>query len=132
MGELNSDDHYIYYCGQESLRRNEVAIMVNKRVQNAVLGCNLKNDRMMSVHLQGKPFNITVIQVYAPTSNAEEAEVEWFYEDLQDLLELTATKDVLFMIGDRNAKVGSQEIPGVTGKFDLEVQNGFSSSYVWI
>ena len=89
MGEFNSDDHYIYYFGQESLRRNGVAIMVNKRVQNAVLGCNLKNGRMTSVHLQGKPFNITVIQVYAPTSNAEETEVEWFYEDLQDLLELT-------------------------------------------
>ena len=82
MGEFNSDDHYIYYCGQESLRRNGVAIMVNKRVRNAVLGCNLKNDRMISVHLQGKPFNTTVIQVYAPTSNAEEAEVERFYEDL--------------------------------------------------
>ena len=80
MGEFNSDDHYIYYCGQESLRRNGVAIMVNKRVQNAVLGCNLKNDRMISVYLQGKPFNITVIQVYTPTSNAEEAEVELFYE----------------------------------------------------
>ena len=89
MGEFNSDDHYIYYCGQESLRRNRVAIMVNKRVRNAVLGCSLKNDRMISVHLQGKPFNITVIQFYAPTSNAEEAEVEWSYEDLQDLLELT-------------------------------------------
>ena len=80
--EINSDDHYIYYCGQESLRKNGVAIMVNKKVQNAVLGCNLKNDRMISVHFQGKPLNITVIQVYAPTSNAEEAEVEWFYEDL--------------------------------------------------
>ena len=89
IGEFNSDDHYIYYCGQESLRRNGVAIMVNKRVRNAVLGCNLKNDRMVSVHFQGKPFNITVIQVYAPTSNTEEAEVEQFYEDLQDLLELT-------------------------------------------
>ena len=88
MDEFNSDDLYIYYRGQESLRRNEVAIMVNKRVQNAVLGCNLKNNRMISVHFQGKPFNITVIQVYAPTSNTEEAEVEWFYEDLQDLLEL--------------------------------------------
>ena len=86
MGEFNSDDHYIYYRGQESLRRNGVAIMINKRVWNAVLGCNLKNDRMISVHFQGKPFNITVIQVYAPTSNAEEAEVEWFYEDLQDLV----------------------------------------------
>ena len=88
MGEFNSDDHYIYYCGQEPLRRNEVAIMVNKSVQNAVHGCNLKNGRIISVHLQGKPFNITVIQVYAPTSNNEEAEVERFYEDLQDLLEL--------------------------------------------
>ena len=123
MGEFNSDDHYIYYCGQESLRRNGVVIMVNKRVQNAVLGCNLKNDRMMSVRLQGKPFNITVIQVYAPTSNAEEAEVEQSYEDLQDLLELTPKKDVLFIIGDWNAKVGSQETPGVTGKFGLGVQN---------
>ena len=87
MGEFNSDDHYIYYCGHESLRRNGVAIMVNKRVQNAVLGCNLKNNRMISVRFQGKPFHITVIQVYAPTSNAEEAEVEWFYEDSHDLLE---------------------------------------------
>ena len=104
MGEFHSDDHYIYYCGQESLRRNGVAIMVNKRGQNAVLGCNLKNDRMISVHFQGKPFNIIVIQVYAPTSNAEEAEVEQFYEDLQDLLELTPKKDVLFIIGDWNAK----------------------------
>ena len=85
MGEFNSDDHYIYYCGQEPLRRNGVAIMVNKRVQNAVLGCNLKNHRMISVRFQGKPFNITVIQVYAPTSNAEEVDVEWFYEDLNDL-----------------------------------------------
>ena len=92
MGGFNSDDHYIYYCGQESLRRNGVAIMVNKRVRNAVLGCNLKNDRMISVCLQGKPFNIMVIQVYAPTSNTEEAEVEWFYEDLQDLLGLTPKK----------------------------------------
>ena len=92
MGEFNSDDHYIYYCGQESLRRNGVGIMVNRRVPNAVLGCNLKNDRMISGRLQGKPFNITVIQVYAPTSNAEEAEVEWFYEELQDLLELTPKK----------------------------------------
>ena len=92
MGEFNSDDHYIYYCGQESLRRNGVAIIVNERVWNAVLGCNLKNDRMISVHFQGKPFNITVIQTYAPTSNAEEAEDEWFYEDLQDLLELTPPK----------------------------------------
>ena len=95
MGEFNSDDHYIYYCGQEFLRRNGVALTVNKKVQNAVLGCNLKNNRMISVHYQGKPFNITVIQVYDPTSNTEEAEAEWFYEDLQDLLELTPQKDVL-------------------------------------
>ena len=108
MGEFNSDDHYIYYCGQESLRRNGVAIMVYKGVQNAVLGCNLKNDRMISVHFQGKLFNIMVIQVYALTSNAEEAEVEWFCEDLQDLLELTPKKDVLFILGNWNAKVGSQ------------------------
>ena len=92
MGEFNSDDHYIYYCRQDSLRRNGVAIMVNKRVQNAVLGCNLKNERMISVRFQGKPFNITVIQVSAPTINVEEAEVEWFYEDLQDLLELHPKK----------------------------------------
>ena len=92
MGEFNSDDPYIYYCEQESLGRNGVTIIVNERVQNAVLGCNFKNDRMISVHFQGKPFNIIVIQVYAPTSNAEEAEVEWFYEDLQDLLELTPKK----------------------------------------
>ena len=95
MGEFNSDDHFIYYCGQESLRRKGVAIMVNKRVWNAVLGCNLKNDRMISVYFQSKPFNITVIQAYTPTNNAEEAEVEQFYEDLQDLLELTPKKDVL-------------------------------------
>ena len=107
MGEFNSDDYYIYYCGQESLRRNGVAIIVNKRVQNAVLGCNLKNKRMISVHFQGKPFNITVIQVYDLTSNAKEAEVEWFYEDLQDLVELTPKKDVLFIIGNWNAKVRS-------------------------
>ena len=96
MGESNSDDHYIYYCGQESLRRNGVAIMVNKRVRNAVLGCNLKNDRMISVRFQGKPLNITVIQVYAPTSNAEEAAIEQFYEDLQDLPELTPQKSSPF------------------------------------
>ena len=96
MGEFNSDDHYIYYCGQGSLRRNGVAIIVNKRVGNAVLGCNLKNDRMISVCFQGKPFHITVIQVYVLTSNAEEAEVEWFYEDLQDLLELTPKRGPLY------------------------------------
>ena len=112
MGEFNSDDHYIHYYGQESLRRNGVAIMANKRVRNAVLGCNLKNDRMVSVCFQGKPFNIVVIQAYAPTSNAEEAEVELFYEDVQDLLELTPKKDILFIIGDWNAKVGNQETPG--------------------
>ena len=97
MGEFNSDDHYIYYCGQKSLRRNGVAIIVNKRVRNAVLGCNLKNDRMISVCFQGKPFNITVIQVYAPIGNAEEAEVEQFCEDLQDLLELTTKKNQLYI-----------------------------------
>ena len=123
MGEFNSDDHYIYYYGQESLRRNGVAIIANKRVQNAVLGCNFKSDRMISVCFQGKPINITVIQVYAPISNAEEAEVEQFYEDLQDLLELTPQKDVLFIIGDWNSKVGSQETPGVTDKFGLGVRN---------
>ena len=105
MGEFNSDDHYIYNCGQESLRRNGVAIIVNKRVWNAVLGPNLKNDRMISVRLQGKPFNITVIQVYALASNAEEA--EQFYEDVEDLLELTSKKDVLSIIGPWNAKLGS-------------------------
>ena len=97
MGEFSSDDHYIYYCGQESLRRNGVAIIINKRVRNALLGCSLKNDRMISGHLQGKPFNITVIQVYVLTSNAEEPEVEQFYEDL---LELTPQKGILFIIGD--------------------------------
>ena len=110
-----------YYCGQEFLRRNGVAIIVNKRVPKAVLGCNLKNDRMISLRFEGKPFNIIVIQIYAPTSNAEEAEVERVYEHLQDLLELTPQKDVLFIIGDWNAKVGSQETPGVTGKFGLRI-----------
>ena len=123
MGEFNSDDHYIYYRGQESLRRNGVVIIVNRRVQNAVLGCNLKNDRMISVHFQGKSFNIMVIQVYAQTSSTEEAEVEWFYEDLQDLLELRPKKDVLFIIGDWNTKMGGQETRGVTGKLGLGVQN---------
>ena len=98
MGEFNSDDHYIYDYGQESLRRNGVAIMVNRRVRNAVLGCNLKNNRMTSAHFQGKPFNITVIQAYAPSNNSEEAEVEWFYEDLQDLLEQTPQKKMLFSL----------------------------------
>ena len=123
MGKFNSDDHYIYYCGQQSFRRNGVVFIVNKRVQNAVLGCNLKNDRMISIRFQGKPFNTTVIQVYAPTTNAKEAEVEQFYEDLQDLLELTPKKDALFIIGDWNAKVGRQEISGITGKFGLGVRN---------
>ena len=122
MGEFNSDDHYIYYCGQGPLRRNGVAIIVSKRFQNAVLGCNIRNERMISVRFQDKPFNITVIQVYAPNRNAEEAEVEWFYEDLQDLLELTPPKNILFIIGNLDAKVGSQEIPGVKGKFSLAVQ----------
>jgi len=107
MGEFNSDDHYIYYCGQESLRRNGVALIVNKRVQNAVFGCNLKNDRMISVRFQGKPFNITVIQVYTPTINAEETEVEWFYGDLQEFLELTPKIDVLCIIAE--VKVGSMK-----------------------
>ena len=120
MGEFNSDDHYIYYCGQESIRRNAVAIINDKRVLN---GCNLKNDMMISVFIPGKPFNIMVIVAYTPTSNAEEAEVEQFYEDLQDLLELTPQKGVLFIIGDWNTRVGSQETPRVTGKFGLGVQN---------
>ena len=122
MDEFNSDDQYIYCCGQESLRRRGVALIVNKRVQNAVLGCNLKNNRMISVRFQGKPFNIMLLQVYALTSNAEEAKVERFYEELQDILELTPKKDVVFIIEDWNAKVGSQEIPGLTGKFGLGVQ----------
>ena len=123
MGEFNSDDHCIYYCGQESNRRNGVALIVNKRALNAVLGCNLKRDRMISVRFQGKLFNITVIQVYTPTTNAKEAEVEWFYDDLQDLLELTPKSKVLFTNGDWNAQVGNQKIPGITGKFGLGVQN---------
>ena len=104
MGIFNSNDPCIYYCGQESLRRNGVALIVNKRVQNAVLGCNLKNDRTISVHFQGKPFNNTVIQVYALITNAEEAEVEWFYEDLQEILELTSKKYILFIIEEWNPK----------------------------
>ena len=123
MGEFNSEDHYIYCCGQKSLRRNGVTIIVNKRVQNAVLGCSLKNDRIISARFQGKPFSITVIPVCVPTNNAEEAEVKRFYSDLKELLELTSKKDVLFIVGDWNAKVGSQEIPGVTGKFGFGIQN---------
>ena len=96
IGEFNSDDDYIYYCGQESIRRNRVTLIVNRRVQNAVLGCSLENDRMLSVLLEGKAFNMTAIQVYVPTLNTKEAEVEQFYEDLQDLLELTHTKKMYF------------------------------------
>ena len=107
MGEFNSNDHYIQYCGQDTLTRNGVALIVKKRVQKAVFGCNLKNDSMNSVHFQGKPFNIMVIQIYAPISKAAEVELERFYEDLQDLLEVTPKKDVLFIIGDWNAKAGS-------------------------
>ena len=121
MGEFNSNNHYIYYCWQESLRRNGTALTVNKKISNVVLRCNVKNNRMIFVHFQDKPISITVIEVYAPTSIAKEDEVEWFYEDLQDHLELTPKKDVYFIIGDWNAKVGSQEIPVVT--FDLGVQN---------
>jgi len=123
MGKFNSDDHYIHYCGQESHRRNGVALIINKRVQNAILGCNVKNDRMISVCFQGKPFNITVIQVYTPTTDAKETEVDRFYEKLEDHLELTPKRDVLFIIGDWNAKVGSQEILGIIGKFGLGEQN---------
>ena len=123
MGKFNSDDYYIYYSGQESSRRNGVVIIVNKRVQNAVFWCSLKNDRMISLRFQSKPFNITVIQVCAPTSNTEQAEVKWFYEDLQDPLELIPQKDVLFIIGNWNAKVGSQQIPAITSKFGLGLQN---------
>ena len=131
MGEYNSDDHYIYYCGQQALGRSRVVLIVNRRVQNAVLGCNLKNDRMISVHFQGKPFNTTVIQVYAPTINAKEAEGE----DIQDFLEQTE-KDVLFIRGDWNTKVASQEIPGITGKFGLGLNKGLSEyqrrdSWLW-
>ena len=120
MGEFNSDDHCIYYCGQESLRRNGIALIVNERVLNATLGCSLNNDKNDLGSFQGKPFNITLIQVYASTTDAEEAEVEQFYEDLQHL-ELTLKKDVLFIIGDWNAEVGSQEMPGVTGQFGFGV-----------
>ena len=109
--------------GKNPLEEMELALIVNKRVQNSVLGCNLKKDRKISVCFQGKPFSITIIQVYAPFSNAEEAEVEWFYEDLKDLLEVTPKKDVFFIIADWNAKVESQEIPEITGKFGLGVQN---------
>ena len=132
MVEFNSDDHYIYYCWQESLRWNGVTLMVNKRVWNAVLECNLKNDRMISVSFQGKPFNITVIQVYALTTNVEEAEVEQFQEDLQDLLELTPKKDVLLIIGDWKAKVGSQELPEIIETFSLGVKNEAGQKLVYL
>ena len=122
MGEFSSNDHYIYHCGQEYPRRNGVAFIVNKRVWKAVLGCDLKNNRKISVYIQGNPFNITAIQVYAPTTDTQEAEVEQFYEDLQDLLELMPKK-VFSIIGDWNAKVGSQEIPGETSKLDLGVHS---------
>ena len=123
MGEFNSDDYYIYYWGQDSLRRNGVALIINKWVWNAVLEYNFKNDRLISARFQGKPFNTTVIQVYAQTTNTEEDEVELSWEDLQDILELTPKKDVFFIIEDWNAKVRSREIPGLAGKFDLGVQN---------
>ena len=109
MGEFKSDDHYIYYCGQESLRRNGVALIVNRRVQTAVLGCSLKNDRMISVHFQYKPFNITVIQVYSPSTNSKEAKVEQFYDDLQDLLELTPKKKKKFPFHHRGLKNKSRK-----------------------
>ena len=122
MGEFNSDNHYIYYCGQKYLRRNGVAITVNKSPKYSTWMQSQKQ-QIISVHFQGKPSNITIIQVYALTTNAEEAEVEWFYEDLQDFLEITPPKYVFFITGDWNAKVGSQESPGVTDKFGLGVQN---------
>ena len=120
MGKFNSNDQYIYYCGHEFLRRNGLALIVNERVRNAVFACNLKNDVMILVHFQGKPFNITVIQIYAPIINAEEAEGEQFYEDLQDL-ELKPKKDVIFIIEYWNAKIGCEEVHGVTGKFGLGI-----------
>ena len=130
MGEFNSDDHYNYYCGQESLRRNGVAIMVNKRVQNAVLGCNRKNDRMISVRFQGKPFNITVIQVYAQPVTLKKLKLNGSVKTYKTFLELTPKKEVLFIIGDWNTKVGSQETPGVTGKFGLGMQNEAGQSLI--
>ena len=122
MGEFNSDDHYIYYSGQESLRRNGVAIIVNKRVQNAVLGCNLKNDGMILCSCPRQTIQYHSNPSLCPTNNAEEAMFKRFYEDLQDLLELTPPKDALFIIGNWNTKIGNQEIPGVTGKFGLGIQ----------
>ena len=122
MGEFNSDDHYIYYCGQEALRRNGVVLTVNKWVWNVVLVCNLKTHRMISVCIQDKSFSIIVIQVYAPTADVEEVEVNHFIEDLQHLLELTHPKNVFFTIGDQNAKAGSEEIPWMTGKLGLRIK----------
>ena len=119
MVKFNSDEDYIYHCGQEYHRRNKVALVINKRVQNTVLECNLKNDRMILVYFQYKPFKITVIQVYTPTTDAEVAEGDQIYQDLEDLLEVTPKRDVLFIIRDWNAKVGSQDIPGVMGKSGL-------------
>ena len=121
MDEFNSDNHYIYYFGQESLRRNGVTLIINKKSLKYSTQVNLKNNRMISVCFQSKSFNITVIQVYAPTTNSEEA--EWFYENLQELLELIPKSDVHFIIGDWNAKLGTQEIPGVKGKFGLGVKD---------
>ena len=129
MGEFNSNDRYIYYCGQESLRRNGIAIMVNKRVWNAVLGCNLKKDRMITVHFQGKPFTITVIQVYAPTSNAKGAEVKQFYDDLQDLLELTPQNRCPFHYRGLECKSRKWRNTGVTGKFGLGIQKALDIAY---
>ena len=122
ISEFNSDNHYIYYHGKEPSTGNGVALIVNKKVHNAVLGCNLRNERMISVCFQGKPFNITVMKIYVLNTDSED-EADQFYKDLQDLLELTPKKDVFFIIGDWNTKVGSQEIPGVTGKCGLGVQN---------
>ena len=123
MGKFNSDDPYIHYCGQESHRGNGVALIINKRAQNAVLGCSVKNDRMISVCFQGKPFNITVIPVYTPTTDAKETEVDQFYEKLEDCLELTPKRDVLSITGDWNVKAGSQGISGVPGRFGIRGQN---------
>ena len=123
MDEFNSYDHYIYYCGQESFTRNGVTLIVNKEESEMQYVCSVSKMTESSLRFQSKSFNITVIQVYVPTSNAEEAEIEWFYEDLRDLLELTPKKDVIFIIDDWNAKEGSQELPGVIGKFGLGVQN---------
>ena len=121
MWKFNSDDLYIYYSWQGSLRRNGIFLTINKKVHNAIFGWNLKNDRMILVCFQDKWFNIIVIQIYAVSTNAEEAEVEQFYEDLQGLLDLTIIKDVLFIIGDWNAKVGSQKISKITGKFGIGI-----------